>query len=182
MRSPIRTVVVDTETTGLNPAVHQVTEVAWHDMSTGQSGYMITPHILDNAEPEALSLSGYHERIAGQRHATQNELRFLWDVLGGDGVETTLAGFNPRFDSAMLEALFAREGFGRPTPWRHRLLDVAVLTYAFAPTLLDGQTPSLAEAAALAGVVNDLPHSAAADVATTVAVLEWAEALRVPRG
>ena len=119
----------------------------------------------------------YATRLAGAVRATRDDLHAIWLMLGGDGVATTLAGFNPRFDAAFLTALFAREGFTPADPWKHRLLDVAAMAYALYPQPV-GAVPSLAEAADLCGVSNDRPHTAGSDVTATVEILQRLHALR----
>jgi len=57
------TICVDLETSGLSPLLHQAVEVAWQVLETGENGAFIPPHTLDNADPAALSVNNYWERL-----------------------------------------------------------------------------------------------------------------------
>lgn len=161
---------IDVETTGLDPDVHQVWEIALA-LDDGPIQSTIVEHHLDGADPVALAVSRYHERGGEFFTAT---------IFDGDGIarailaETieqtiyeslsfaTLVGANPAFDAAMLRARWG------DAPWHFRLLDVE----AYAMGALGYDRPR-----GLATITRDLrargfeipvpDHSAAADVAAT---------------
>ena len=123
-------VVVDTETNGLDPELHEAVEVAWFDMATNESASFIPYHnvieVRARAESEALKITGYEKRIAGRVPKADfdpwdkaNPVRRLAQQLDGN----TLAGSNPAFESWVLRKLFGRYGY-EPS-WHHRLLDLA---------------------------------------------------------
>ncbi len=166
-------IVVDCETTGLDPAHHQTVEVSWWDLTTDERGYFIPQHdvsdALANADVAALRLNRYIDRIAGEPQGQIEDVARLAEVLSGN----TLAGSNPAFDSAFLTAMF-EEGFlgkyvGTPA-WHHRLWDLAA--YAAGVLGLD-HLPGLAEVCELLDLSARPAHSADADVtATGLAFLE----------
>lgn len=108
-------VYVDIETTGLDPELHDVFEVAWA-VNDGPVESMILPHTLAGADAEALVLNGYLNR----------EIEVVEPVEVADIVEfmaelqnVTIVGSNPAFDTS-----FLRKKLGGAL-WHHRLRDVA---------------------------------------------------------
>lgn len=178
--APRRCVFVDVETTGLDVDRHQVTEVGWQDLSTGQSGCFVPPHTVCGADPDALTISRYAERIAGRPVDDGRETARLHRLLGGDGQVTTFVAVNPSFDTAMVERMFTRAGITPTAPWHHRKIDVSMLAYSLFPDRFPpGEVPGLAAVAAALGVPADGHHGAAADVRIGVACYRRLETLRV---
>ena len=163
---------VDVETTGLDPDVHQVWEIAVA-IDDGPIHSTLVSHHTEGADPEALAVSRYHERgghaYAGIEWSRDPDLveRFfaceateqtIYDALAG----VTLVGANPAFDASMLRARWG------DAPWHFRLLDLE----AYAMGALGYDRPR-----GLATITKDLrargfeipvpDHSAAADVAAT---------------
>lgn len=157
----------DVETTGLDPDIHQVWEIALA-IDDGPIHSMVVAHHTFGADPEALAVSKYYER-GGSVGASYDDdpTRILAseafentviDALAG----ATLVGANPAFDAAMLTARWGT------APWHFRLLDVE----AYAMGALGYDRPR-----GLATITRDLrargfdiphpDHSAAADVAAT---------------
>lgn len=167
-----RLAYVDVETTGLDPSIHQVWEIA---IAVGDGpivSTLVTHHCVA-ADTEALAVSRYYERGGGTfakpvgyltseekdrfRTALSTE-RKIRDVL--DGV--TLVGANPAFDAAMLRARWGA------APWHFRLLDIEA--YAMGALGHDRPRGLATIAADLRARGFDIPepdHSAAADVAAT---------------
>lgn len=128
-------IVVDVESTGLDPLRHIPIEVAWLNLETGASGHFIPPHTardIRRAEPRALEINRYAQRIAGRKQDDGAETLRLHQALTG----STLCGANPAFDAAMLSILFRRHRAGwwnrllrrstlDPAPWHYRLWDVS---------------------------------------------------------
>lgn len=146
---------LDTETTGLDPALHEIWEVA----VAYEEGEIISyrlPHSLATADPKALELNGYWGRAnqPGMTDAYDLELKQL---LTG----ATIVGSNPAFDTAFLRARWGA------APWHHRL--VAVESMAFAVFRYD-KPKGLADLSAdLRNRGHEIPapdHTAAGDVAT----------------
>jgi len=158
---------VDTETTGLDPRIHQPWEVCTWLEDEAEPKTLALPHTLEHADPQALDLSGWWERrgIAREmadRGSFVNRLR---------GV--TLVGSNPAFDAAMLTRYC-----GIPV-WHHRMIDVAQA----AMWVFDWNRPRGLAAVAVAVRERgfDIPkpdHTAEGDVRTTRAVYDALRALR----
>jgi DNA polymerase III epsilon subunit-like protein len=105
---------IDTETTGLDPDVHDVFEVAYA-LDDDEVMSFLLPHTLRNADPQALRLNGYHERGA---LIYTNDERLTPTSLVTELRNVTLVGSNPAFDAAFLRK---RIGYA---PWHHRMIDV----------------------------------------------------------
>lgn len=178
MSAKRRHVVVDVETTGLE-LHHQVTEVGWYDLGTDEYGEFFTPHTLEGADPVALEISKYHERIAGKPVDDGTLTREFWARLGGDGVKTTVWGANPGFDTRNLMGLFTRTHMPSAQPWHYRTLDPCQGAYWMFPEGFEfGETPGLKQVADYLGI--DLPnhHEAMADVFATVAIIRHLNRIR----
>lgn len=126
-RKPKLVAFIDTETTGLDPFLHDPWEIAVvlrHDGHDEEHIARIQPD-LTNASPEALSINRFHERTAAPSWAwddRETAARRLYDVLDG----AVLVGSNPAFDAEMLTHLFGRY-FDQPRPWHYRTVDVVTL-------------------------------------------------------
>ncbi len=106
---------LDTETTGLNPGVHEVVELSYA-VGGGEIYTLVLPHTLDHADARALEINRYHERgLANQAAwATASDV----DLFLQRAQATVLVGANPRFDANFLCARLGSE------PWSYRLWDV----------------------------------------------------------
>lgn len=165
---------IDTETTGLDPRIHQPYEVSWWREDEEGPELLHLPHTLEHADGAALRIGQYFERGfypgLGRPLALNNdEMRGFIEELRG----VTLVGSNPAFDAAMLTRII-----GTPV-WHHRMIDisnVAMVTFG-----LD-RPPGLAETTALLRDADwEIPepdHTAEGDVRTTRAVYEALRAIR----
>lgn len=167
-------VVVDCESTGLR-GIDIAVEVAWIDLATDDRGSFVPQHdvqwVLDEAEPRALEVNGYRERLIKAAQDDGGRARELYDVLDG----AVLAGSNPTADAAWLEKLFARHCGELATgdriapfrPWHHRMLDLSAYA-AGVLSLPPGQLPGLWDLCNLLGVTPEPDvHSAAEGAAVT---------------
>ena len=142
-------VYLDTETTGLDPLVHQVWEIAWA-VNDKPVETMQVRHSLAGADVVALRINGYLDRW--DKPVTDTHEAELLTMLQG----VTLVCCNPAFDEA-----FLRQRWGS-TPWHYRKIDIA--TYAMPALGLDRPT-GLATIAERLGVQAP-DHTAAQDVRT----------------
>ena len=159
-RRPV--VVVDCETTGLDPIRHMAVEVAYVHLGEYGAGAFVPPHTLDGADPKALEINRYHERLAHRdRDDRYAATEAMWAALSG----ATLAGSNPGFDAAFLRRLFVDAGLA-PDPWHHRMLDLA--SYAAGVLGLDpAELPGLRDVCERLRITHYHPHTAAGDAAVT---------------
>jgi len=120
-----RLVFVDTEATGLDHRVHQLTEVAWilrEPDGTEVTRRFVPEHTLEGAEAKALEITRYHELLAAEARTPDAE----WvDVLLADTEGAVLVGVVPDFDARHL--LQACQRVGRVPNWDHHLIDVGTL-------------------------------------------------------
>ena len=157
-------IVVDTETTGLDPARHVPVEVAAINVTTGEELYFVpavTREQLAAADPRAMQINRYYER--GLFVGAASDWDRLFTMLQGN----TLAGANPRFDAAMLIA-------GCPDAaesWHFRLADLSAYT-AGALGLDPMDLPGLDRCCDLLGVTNEAPHTAMGDARATAACFQ----------
>ena len=126
-KPPVLQAFVDCETTGLDPFLHDAWEIAVilrHDGQDEEHVVRIKPD-LTSAEPEALRINRYHERVSAPGWAwddRETAARRLHTLLDG----AVLIGSNPAFDAEMLTHLLGRY-FDQPRPWHYRTVDVATL-------------------------------------------------------
>ncbi len=122
--TPRELVIVDVETTGLEP--HDIcVEVGWHDLRTGEHGGFVPSHdvawVLENAHPKALEVNGYRERLVEAKQDDGSELHRLHHRLRGQ----SLGGSNVRTDAAHMARMFvAAEGLVRE-PWHYHLAELS---------------------------------------------------------
>lgn len=142
-------VIVDCETTGLDPSCHQAWEIAMIGRGTGARWlYRIEPD-LTTADPRALEIGRFAERTAQMRHATDPDPGALniWDLTGTRRnlwsdpadlaeflatylLDVILVAANPAFDAGFISALLAAHGYN-PQPWHYRLRDIGSMAYGY---------------------------------------------------
>lgn len=154
---------IDTETSGLDPRIHQPYEVCiWREDWEHPNTFGL-PHTLEYADQRALAIGRYWDRGCDYRQGDHTTVRVIAKHLCG----VTLVGSNPSFDAAMLTRVI-----GTPV-WHHRMIDVS--NVAMVVFGLD-RPPGLAETTALLRDADwDIPepdHTAEGDVRCTRAVYE----------
>ncbi|MBW3663537.1 MAG: 3'-5' exoribonuclease [Actinobacteria bacterium] len=124
-----RIVALDTETTGLDPDVEDVFEIATIDLDTGiETVWRIEPRpeVVAAMHPKAAEVNRYHERIADPDwrwdEAPLTALHELRTWLDG----AHILGAVPDFDARHLTSLYRR--FEQlPPRWHYHLIDVETL-------------------------------------------------------
>ena len=166
-----RFVFVDTEATGLDHTRHELTEVAWivrFEDGTEAERVYVPEHTLDGAEPDALRITHYEQRLADAPRTPMSEWlgQFLEDADGA-----VLVGAVPDFDARHL--LLACRKLGVSPTWDHHLLDVETLAL---PLIAPGpECPrSLARTCEALGVEHDRDraHGALYDARQAMAVFD----------
>lgn len=163
-------IVVDVETSGLNPDTHDVLEVAAIDLTTSEELHFVpTPTRPDwqtVASPEAMQVNRYYERGVFKDQVDDDTTRKRWIALAGMLDGNIIAGANPQFDAAFVDAAL-RHWKIKPTR-RHQLRDLA--TYASGILRIDPAEPtSSATVLDELGIINRSPHSALGDATAAAA-------------
>lgn len=130
-----RLVALDTETTGLDPRVDEIFEVAAIvlDPLGGDLEYCWTlepsPEAVEQMHPKAAEVNRYHERTSeadwewdahfGAKPEYDLALSSIADVIDG----AHLLGAVPWFDTGFLTELYWRRGYEHPR-WHYHLIDV----------------------------------------------------------
>jgi DNA polymerase III alpha subunit (gram-positive type) len=109
-------VFLDTETTGLDPNIHEVWEIAYGRLDGGVHSGTV-PHVGLRADLKALELNGYRENA--KPGAPPDFDYEVIDALRGN----TVVCANPSFD---VDFLYRRWGIA---PWHHRKLDIESMAY-----------------------------------------------------
>lgn len=162
---------IDTETTGLDPNIHQAYEVCWWREDAPIPATITLPHNLEGADDFALKVGQYHERgfTPGRWNADRWEsVISLAICLKG----VTLVGSNPAFDAA-----FLRQTLGE-APWHHRLINVAEGgMWTFGWDRPRGLADVANECRERGHEIPEPDHTAEGDVRTTRAVYEALRAI-----
>lgn len=177
-------IVVDTETGGLRPAEHPLTEIAAVNLHTGQMLSAFRPLYdfeLEGCDPEALELNHYWstaEHVADFRRArAEFDARFaeLMSWLRG----ATMLAVNPMFDAAFLEAHSSQLGLPRGEGIRTLAVESLFFGAAGLDVLRD-DVPGLSRMCELTGtrVRPEHRHTALGDALATAEVVKWCSATR----
>jgi DNA polymerase-3 subunit epsilon len=153
-----------------------VWEVAWA-VGDGPVKSGKLPHSVEWADPDALEINRYSERMEDMPFVASDE---LWAVLRGN----TICGMNPAFDARFLSMFFMQMEFDSPEPWHHRLLDIeAYAMGALGYSIPQGFRTIAAELRERGYTISEPDHTAAGDVKATrevhKALMEEYKLLRV---
>lgn len=157
---------VDTETTGLDPRIHQPYEVCIWREDRPEPLTLELPHSLEYADAAALRVGGYHARGFTphdfSEKANTRRFQLMTNLVG-----VTLVGSNPAFDAAMLTRFL-----GAPV-WHYRLINVAEgAMWLFGWDRPKGLADVTAECRNRGHVIPEPDHTAEGDVRATRAVYE----------
>lgn len=161
---------VDCETTGLDPAVHEIIELAvvWVDPATwevqGELALLVRPERIGDADPDALQLNRYNPEAWESATSLQDAMAQIEPLLKG----AQLAGHNVGFDRGFLERAWAQVG-SRPVDLSHHLLDTATLAWPLFAADVIGSL-SLSVVCEHLGVDRGEPHWALDDARASLGV------------
>ena len=156
---------IDVETTGLDPAKHELIEVAAIRTTPdgksvlGKYEAKLLPKNIAGADPTALKVNGYTEsEWSPDKCVDASEVATSLNRLGMDCV---LVGQNVSFDEGFLLPLFKSVNL-KPAWGYHKVDTVALAWPVYTTTNLEGL--SLSKLCAFLGVTTVPNHRAAADV------------------
>ena len=168
-------VVVDVETTGLDPELHHIWEICIGKWSTTHEQWSFDSrqltHDLAFADPKALDLNHYWDRFKpGTAQHPQDVARWVMRRTWG----MRMVGVNPTFDILRLTSLL-RENHAVPG-WHYHSIDVSTLVMGCLigmgqEVFLSWNSTDLAE---VLGIMRreDTMHTAEGDVRWAIAQLE----------
>jgi oligoribonuclease (3'-5' exoribonuclease) len=162
---------MDCEFGGLDPQLHDITEVAvivtdyrLAELAAGEWKIVARP---DRITAEAAEISGYRVEDWQSALGIRDALAQI-DALLPSGKTVVPAGQNVRMDVSFLERAY--RACGRPYPFDYHVIDLATLFYAW--SLVAGEPVaalSLRQAATAAGLIEgSVPHRAMADARLTL--------------
>jgi DNA polymerase-3 subunit epsilon len=163
-------VFVDCETTGLDPARHELVEVAAIRVSPQtlavqiEIAMRVRPDRIDDADPESLRIVGFSEEAWSDALPLDEAMAQLEPVLDN----AMLAGHNVAFDRSFLDAAWTRVGH-RPDNLDYHLLDTATMAW---PLLSSGalSSVSLTSVCKHLGIERGREHSALPDARASLEV------------
>lgn len=164
---------VDLETTGLDPARHEILEFAVICVEPrtlkmiGGANVRVRPEHIETADPKALEVCGYNAKDWEDAVPLREAMESIAAVIEG----TLIAGHNIGFDWSFLEASFKRVGLPLPEMDYHRL-DTASLAW----TLVAGaeiDSMSLDAVCEHIGIDRPKPHRAYADAMCSLEVARF---------
>jgi oligoribonuclease (3'-5' exoribonuclease) len=124
-RQVSRLAFVDIETTGLQPEIHDIFEIALivRDGRKSEEHSWWLPVDLGTAEPDALRLTQYYQRkaVAGKEADPLVVAEHVASLTAG----AHLVGLSPAFDARFLERFLRR--YGVRHAWHYHLVDVEAL-------------------------------------------------------
>lgn len=161
---------VDVETTGLDPRQHEIIELAVVRVAlptmatTDEYSVRVRPGRIAEADPEALRINGYTTSEWADSVTLADALTGAGPLLEG----AALAGHNPAFDRAFLDAGWRGTGVARPEMDYH-VLDTASLAWPLlAAGLID--SVSLGKVCEHLGIEGERLHRALPDARRSLEV------------
>jgi DNA polymerase III epsilon subunit-like protein len=162
---------MDCEFGGLDPELHDITEVAIvvtdYRLAELVSGSWKVRARPERISPEGARIGGYSAEAWRDAPPVQQVLREITELLPAGKVAIP-AGQNVRMDVLFLERAF--RGCELPYPFDYHVIDLATLFYAW--SLVAGEPASalsLRQAATTAGLLDgSVPHRAMADTRLTL--------------
>jgi len=124
-------IVVDTETTGVDPRKHSLLSIGAVDFDNPTRTFYIECRIFPEAhvDPEALKINGFSEASLGDHlKKTDEEALVLFLAWAKEAKDHTLAGQNPSFDRDFLQAAARR--YHLDWPLAERTIDLHSVCYA----------------------------------------------------
>lgn len=164
-----RVVVTDCETTGLDPSLHQMFELAWYDRLRPWPSIQSVrlSHTLENAHPQALEVNNYHVRGMGNQRLWFPDHVPMGEILRATFEGAYVCGSNVAFDMGFIQARYGE------MPWRHTPYEIGTAVMQYLGRRVPLRLHEIPEALGLDMTQN---HTAAGDVDIVVSALLHMEA------
>ena len=144
-------VIIDLETTGLDPAKHEILEIGAVKVDTGETfECKVHPLHIKEADPKALEINGYKKEDWEEAFLLPNALKLLNEFLGKDTVY--LMTYNITFDWGFLREAY--ESTGIKAPFHYHKLDLLTLAWSKLPP---GSSLSLKNVSSILGLDPEPP-------------------------
>lgn len=124
-------IVVDTETTGVDPRVHSLLSIGAVDFENPDRRFYGECRVFDGAlvSSEALVINGFSDsEIKDQKKMSDGDLLRRFIVWANESKDTTFAGENPSFDRDFMK--YTAERYGIDWRFAHRTVDLHAVAYA----------------------------------------------------
>lgn len=164
-------VALDIETTGLDPAVHEVIEVGCVLFSFDAKKKIfkiedsfdikIKPEHIERANPISLKVNGYKEGLWTEAVTTKNGLKKISQKIKG----RVMVGHNAGFDYSFLNHAFKTHGVTNTL--HYHVLDTLSMAYVTLHDNVDATRLSLQYLCDFYGIENKKAHTALADAQAT---------------
>jgi len=163
---------LDTETTGLEAGIDEITEIAWiarlNDGREFTAQYFVEHSRLPNEW--VLKNTDYMNRIAlAEKYPLREVLRFLSGVVELNDAPMHMVGACPAFDDRFLRAAFAAHK--REVPYHYHVIDIEAMAFGALglPTM-----PPLKELRSKLGIPgeNEAAHTALADAREAMLIFD----------
>ncbi len=123
----MKLIIVDVETTGLDPSQHEIIEIGAVNVDT-QETFEVKVHPLrfTDADPVALKLNGFDRKTwMNEAFLLKNGLKMFSEFVGDTGA--TLMAYNISFDKNFLEAAY--RACKLPFPFHYAPLDLMTMAW-----------------------------------------------------
>ena len=141
----MRIAYVDTETTGTNPAIHELWEIAYVIEEDGREvtnrSFFVTPQRLEIAEPRALEIGGYWERKPDPMAFSGPFPDQVAEIVADELRDVRFASCNVAFDTAFVRAFLLEHR--QPVTWHYSPIDVKSVCYGAWPETFGWKTDDL---------------------------------------
>lgn len=142
-------IIIDLETTGLNPERHEIIEIGAVKPHTGEVFEVkVHPMRIKDAEQKALEINGYKKEEWEEAFLLPNALKLLSIFVGN--TRPYMMAYNVSFDRSFLEKAYKDCNLAYPFHYHH--LDLLTLAWAKLPA---GSSLSLKNAALSLGLTPE---------------------------
>ena len=158
---------IDIETTGINVLKHEIIEIGCVVTTPnfeliGELELKIKPEHIETADPVALKINHYDEKLWASGHTLPEAMKMLAEI----SKDCIMVGQNVAFDSGFLEYAFAKTGI--LNSMHYHKLDTLSISWAKLHKEPDLEHFSLREMCLRFGIKNENPHSALSDARATL--------------